>query len=106
MRRSRFSCGIKNDSEIMCAYHGWCFKKNGDCSSLPGLESTLVLYGLILLGLITLGAIVMIAPPKGYVPLGWDPKTDAIDPNFTVALLENTTNDAHQGRFTSAVGTK
>lgn len=50
--------------------------------SLPGLESTFVLYGGILIAGVVLGALVMTPPPDDYVPDGWNPKTDALDPSF------------------------
>ncbi len=50
--------------------------------NLPGLESTFVLYGGILILGVVSGAIVMTPPPDDYIPDGWNPKTDALDPNF------------------------
>jgi MFS family permease len=50
--------------------------------NLPGLESTFVLYGAILIVVILLGSLVMKLPPDGYVPEGWNPQTDALDPSF------------------------
>lgn len=49
---------------------------------LPGLESTFILYGIILTVGVFLGSTVMQLPPSGYQPEGWNPKTDALNPDF------------------------
>lgn len=49
---------------------------------MPGLESTFILYGAILIAVIVAGSLVMKLPPPDYVPEGWNPKTDALDPSF------------------------
>ncbi|NNK19101.1 MAG: OFA family MFS transporter [Maribacter sp.] len=64
------------------AWFGGGLLQNFSIFNLPGLESTFVLYGIILIVLIVLGATVMKSPPEGYVPEGWNPKTDAVDPSF------------------------
>jgi MFS family permease len=64
------------------AWFGGGLLQNFSIFDLPGLESTFVLYGLILIVLVVLGATVMKLPPDDYVPDGWNPKTDALDPEF------------------------
>ena len=64
------------------AWFGGGLLQNFSIFGLPGLESTFVLYGLILIVLVVLGAIVMTMPPADYVPDGWNPQTDALDPEF------------------------
>lgn len=32
--------GTVKNNEIVCAYHGWCFDKSGECKEVPGLEKT------------------------------------------------------------------
>lgn len=64
------------------SWFGGGFLNNLSIFNLPGLESTFVLYGAILIVGVMLGAIVMIPPPDDYVPDGWNPETDALDPSF------------------------
>ena len=40
---------------------------------LPGVQSVFVLYGMTFLVLVLLGSIVMVNPPAGYKPEGWEP---------------------------------
>jgi len=42
---------------------------------LPGVQSVFVIYGIALLALVMLGSIVMLNPPEGYQPAGWEPPT-------------------------------
>lgn len=64
------------------AWFGGGLLNNLSLFNLPGLESTFVLYGGILVVGVVLGALVMKLPPDDYVPDGWNPKTDALDPSF------------------------
>ena len=64
------------------AWFGGGLLQNFSIFNLPGLESTFVLYGIILIVLVILGATVMKLPPDDYAPDGWNPKTDALDPEF------------------------
>jgi len=64
------------------AWFGGGLLQNFSIFNLPGLESTFVLYGLILIVLVVLGATVMKLPPDDYIPDGWNPKTDALNPEF------------------------
>lgn len=64
------------------SWFGGGFLNNLSLFNLPGLESTFVLYGFILLAVVVLGSLVMVLPPKGYTPKGWNPLTDAVDPSF------------------------
>lgn len=40
---------------------------------LPGVQSVFVIYGVVFLVCVVLGSIVMINPPAGYKPEGWEP---------------------------------
>jgi MFS family permease len=40
---------------------------------LPGVQSVFVIYGLAFMTLVLLGATVMVDPPEGYKPEGWEP---------------------------------
>ena len=40
---------------------------------LPGVQSVFVIYGLVFGLLVLLGSVVMINPPEGYAPEGWEP---------------------------------
>ncbi|MBN1162973.1 MAG: OFA family MFS transporter [Candidatus Krumholzibacteriota bacterium] len=40
---------------------------------LPGVQSVFVIYGIVFLLLVLLGSIVMVNPPSGYKPRGWEP---------------------------------
>lgn len=64
------------------AWFGGGLLQNLSVFNLSGLESTFVLYGIILIVCVLLGAMVMVLPPDDYVPEGWNPKTDALDPEF------------------------
>jgi MFS family permease len=43
---------------------------------LPGVQSVFVIYGFALATLVLLGGIVMVNPPEGYQPAGWEPPDD------------------------------
>lgn len=64
------------------AWFGGGLLQNFSIFNFPGLESTFVLYGIILIVLVLLGALVMKMPPEGYMPEGWNPQTDAVDPSI------------------------
>jgi len=40
---------------------------------LPGVQSVFVIYGLVFLACVVLGSLVMVNPPAGYKPAGWEP---------------------------------
>jgi MFS family permease len=40
---------------------------------LPGVQSVFVIYGFVFAGLVLLGSVVMIDPPEGWRPAGWEP---------------------------------
>ena len=40
---------------------------------LPGVQSVFVIYGIVFLVVVFLGGLVMVDPPKGYKPAGWNP---------------------------------
>jgi MFS family permease len=40
---------------------------------LPGVQSVFLIYGVVFAVLVLLGSIVMVDPPEGYSPAGWDP---------------------------------
>jgi len=40
---------------------------------LPGVQSVFVIYGIVFAALVLLGSIVMVNPPAGYKPAGWEP---------------------------------
>jgi MFS family permease len=64
------------------SWFGGGLLQNLSIFNLPGLESTFVLYGIILVVLVLLGSIVMKLPAPDYVPEGWNPKTDALNPEL------------------------
>ena len=64
------------------AWFGGGLLQNLSLFGLASLESTFVLYGIILIVIVVLGGMVMVLPPEDYIPEGWNPKTDAIDPSF------------------------
>ena len=41
--------------------------------NLPGVQSVFVIYGIVFLICVLLGSIVMVNPPAGYKPTGWEP---------------------------------
>ncbi|MFO7726712.1 MAG: OFA family MFS transporter [Desulfonatronovibrio sp.] len=43
--------------------------------SLPGVQSVFLIYGLIFLVFVLLGSLVMLNPPHGYLPQGYEPPT-------------------------------
>ncbi|MFH1403523.1 MAG: OFA family MFS transporter [Candidatus Altiarchaeota archaeon] len=44
---------------------------------LPGVQSVFVIYGAAFLLLVMVGSIVMVNPPEGYKPAGWEPPKDS-----------------------------
>lgn len=44
---------------------------------LPGVQSVFVIYGFVFAALVLLGSIVMVDPPEGFRPAGWDPAAAA-----------------------------
>ena len=40
---------------------------------LPGVQSVFLIYGIVFATLVLLGSLVMVDPPEGYAPAGWDP---------------------------------
>ncbi|MBD3320106.1 MAG: MFS transporter, partial [Chitinivibrionales bacterium] len=40
---------------------------------LPGVQSVFVIYGIIFAAIVFIGSLVMIDPPEGYKPEGWEP---------------------------------
>lgn len=40
---------------------------------LPGVQSVFVIYGMAFLACVVLGSLVMVNPPAGYKPAGWEP---------------------------------
>ncbi|MBD3389202.1 MAG: MFS transporter [Candidatus Altiarchaeales archaeon] len=40
---------------------------------LPGVQSVFIIYGVIFLVLVVLASVVMVNPPEGYRPAGWEP---------------------------------
>ena len=44
---------------------------------LPGVQSVFVIYGIIFLVAVILGSIVMVNPPEGWKPAGWNPAVAA-----------------------------
>ena len=53
---------------------------------LPGVQSVFVIYGIAFLVLVLLGSIVMINPPEGYKPAGWDPPAPSSTTTATGAV--------------------
>ncbi len=45
---------------------------------LPGVQSAFVIYGIIFALLVLMGSIVMVNPPDGYQPEGWEPSQETI----------------------------
>ncbi len=44
---------------------------------LPGVQSVFIIYGIAFTLLVLLGSLVMVNPPQGYVPEGWNPDAQA-----------------------------
>jgi len=44
---------------------------------LPGVQSVFVIYGVVFAALVLAGGIVMVNPPAGWKPAGWNPETAA-----------------------------
>ena len=64
------------------SWFGGGLLQNFSIFNLPGLESTFILYGGILVIGVILGALVMELPAEDYLPDGWNPQKDALDPSF------------------------
>ncbi len=64
------------------AWFGGGLLQNLSIFNLPALESTFAFYGIILIVLVILGSLVMKLPPDDYIPEGWNPKTDTLNPDL------------------------
>ena len=53
---------------------------------LPGVQSVFVIYGITFLVCVLLGSIVMVNPPEGYKPAGWNPPTATASGKATGAV--------------------
>ncbi|MFH1008666.1 MAG: OFA family MFS transporter [Candidatus Latescibacterota bacterium] len=53
---------------------------------LPGVQSVFFIYGIIFLVLVLLGSIVMVNPPAGYKPKGWEPPKETESGKATGAI--------------------
>ncbi|MBN2498121.1 MAG: OFA family MFS transporter [Deltaproteobacteria bacterium] len=51
----------------------FCLVTELDLFGLPPVQGTYLLYGVIFLVMVLLGGLVMINPPQGYKPAGWEP---------------------------------
>lgn len=58
---------------------------------LPGVQSVFVIYGFIFLVSVLLGSLVMVNPPEGYKPQGWEPPkpTDTTKATGSINLSAN-----------------
>ena len=59
---------------------------NLDFFGLGGVQSVFLLYGVIFLVVVLIGSIVMIDPPEGYVPEGWNPPEATSSETSSAAL--------------------
>ncbi len=50
---------------------------DGKLFGLPGVQGVFFVYGIAFLVLVVLGSLVMVNPPAGWRPAGWNPGTDA-----------------------------
>jgi OFA family oxalate/formate antiporter-like MFS transporter len=53
---------------------------------LPPVQSTYVLYGIVFLAMVVIGGLVMINPPEGYKPEGWEPPAPSASAGATGAV--------------------
>lgn len=53
---------------------------------LPGVQSVFFIYGIVFLVLVVLGSIVMVNPPEGWTPAGWNPEASVSGVKATGAL--------------------
>ena len=53
---------------------------------LPGVQSVFVIYGIVFLVCVLLGSIVMVNPPAGYKPAGWEPPAPSATGKATGAI--------------------
>ena len=66
---------------------------------LPAVQSTYVLYGAIFFAMVFLGGLVMINPPAGYKPEGWEPPAPSDTGHATGALDFNSSEMLKTGQF-------
>lgn len=55
---------------------------------LPGVQSVFLIYGIVFLLLVVLGSLVMVNPPVGYKPKGWNPPAVSVAASGAVNLTE------------------
>ena len=53
---------------------------------LPGVQAVFVIYGIIFLVVVLLGSIVMVNPPDGFKPAGWEPPALSLTSTATGAV--------------------
>ncbi|MBD3346021.1 MAG: MFS transporter [Chitinivibrionales bacterium] len=53
---------------------------------LPGVQSVFLIYGIIFALVVLIGSLVMIDPPEGYLPTGWEPPSAASGKPGTVDM--------------------
>ncbi|HUV35396.1 MAG TPA: OFA family MFS transporter [Patescibacteria group bacterium] len=53
---------------------------------LPGVQSVFFIYGVAFAALVLIGSIVMVNPPSGWKPSGWNPPTDTAKAKATGAV--------------------
>ena len=68
---------------------------------LPGVQSVFFIYGVVFLVLVLIGSTVMVNPPEGYKPAGWNPPQPAAGGNATGSLNMETSQMLRTPQFYS-----
>lgn len=68
---------------------------------LPGVQSVFFIYGLVFLILVLIGSLVMVNPPEGYKPQGWEPPPPVEGGNATGAVNMETSQMLRTPQFYS-----
>jgi len=68
---------------------------------LPGVQSVFFIYGIVFLVLVMIGSLVMVNPPEGYKPEGWEPPPPAVDGKATGSVNMETSQMLKTPQFYS-----
>jgi len=68
---------------------------------LPGVQSVFFIYGIVFLLMVLLGSIVMVNPPEGYKPAGWNPPEPVAGSNATGSVNMETSEMLKTPQFYS-----
>jgi MFS family permease len=73
-------------------WQGGLLSRASGMFGLPGIQAVFIIYGIAFLALVLLGSTVMVNPPTGWKPSGWNPQTSTIAGTKVEASADYTTS--------------